>query len=101
MRLPWLSEQKPKEYLDRGLALLRQRGYVQFYGDAPRLTGEFHTNYRASIGDIRISIETPVDDMRHAMEKTLRRKGPASQEEVECMVYTARTLIAEINKDTG
>jgi len=92
-------EQKPKEYLDRGLTLLRQRGYVRSFGDTLRLTGEYLTNYLASISDVRISTETPVDDIRHAMEKTFRRKGPATQEEVDCMVYDARHLIRETNKD--
>ncbi len=94
-----LEEQRPKEYLARSLTLLRQRGYVQFFGDIPHLTGEYHTSYLASISDVRISTENPVDDIRHAMEKTLRRKGPVSQEEVDCMVYAARHLIREINKD--
>ncbi len=92
-------EEKPRVYLDRGLALLKERGYVELFGNVPHLTGEFNTHYSRAILDVRISAETPIDDIRHAMEKTLRLKGPATQEDVDCMVYAARSVIAEINND--
>ena len=109
-----LCNQKSREYLDRGLDLLKRKGYVEFSSGTPHLTGEFHDNYVREIYDVGIlgisNLEIfAKNKMLHrllseneallALEKTLRSKGSATQDEVICMSHAVRYLIAEINKE--
>ena len=84
------------KYLERGLSLLEQSGYVKRSNDGYQLTPEFgNIQYQATEqADEELGEDSPKEKFVYlALVKTILYKGPATDDEIYYMSETARLLI--------
>ena len=84
---------------ERGLLLLQQRGYAEVTNDSRRFTKEFALDLREALQLYaqEITYDTIQDSIRH----TILTKGPATDEELDSMVYAAYSSLESIAGRVG